>query len=475
MKSLKKILSIFAAFMMVVGLTAANVKAAENGSITITNPDKDATYSLYKIFDATYDATDSAKIAYYVDADKASELPDTLFTVGTTEVDGQYSVQKKEDVADEDLVKWLKENYTKLASTPTATKTGTDIVNNKLTFSDLDYGYYLIVSTLGDDVAITINSANPKVDVIAKNTNGPTITTEAKTIVGVDGRETTAKIGDTVNFQIQFVARNFNTVNEQETKITQYVINDIPTGITLKDDFKITVGSQLLTKDKDYTVKGNTITIPWVNDDTDKTHKYESPVTVTVTYSGVLNEINGENKAEISFNEENPTETKVDVHTVAINLKKVDGTTNEVINGAEFELQDAEENKIAVREATDEEKKAGLDYVVLDHQDRTETEVTIKAGNVTIGGLKENTEYLLKETKAPDGYNILNNAAEVTTNSYKTNGAVNAAVEKNVKNNKGSVLPSTGGMGTTMLYVAGAILMVGAAVIFVTNKRMKHE
>lgn len=44
-----------------------------------------------------------------------------------------------------------------------------------------------------------------------------------------------------------------------------------------------------------------------------------------------------------------------------------------------------------------------------------------------------------------------------------------------ISNNKGSTLPSTGGMGTTMIYIAGAILMVGAAIIFVTNKRMKHE
>ena len=116
-----------------------------------------------------------------------------------------------------------------------------------------------------------------------------------------------------------------------------------------------------------------------------------------------------------------------------------------------------------------------MDYVVLDHQDKAETEATIEAGNVTIGGLKENTSYKLKETKAPDGYNILNDAFPVITNSYKTDGAVSDAVVASVENNKGSTLPTTGGMGTTMLYVVGGILMVGAAILFVTNKRMKHN
>lgn len=206
-------------------------------------------------------------------------------------------------------------------------KTGSDIEDNKLTFSQLDYGYYLIVSTLGDDVAITIDSANPSQDVIAKNTNGPTITDQAKTIVDVTGRETTAKIGDTVNFKVEFVARNFSTKTNVDgttvdTKIKQYKVEDLPTGITLNDDFAVTVGSTLLTKGIDFTVENNIVTIPWENNDADKTHKYESPVTVTITYSGVLNEITGSNTAKISYNDTTPTDSQVDVHTVAINLKK---------------------------------------------------------------------------------------------------------------------------------------------------------
>ena len=108
--------------------------------------------------------------------------------------------------------------------------------------------------------------------------------------------------------------------------------------------------------------------------------------------------------------------------------------------------------------------------------------------------------YDVKETVAPNGYNLLqgsktvtatelssstttikwykdkdgNVTTESTTNEQTTDFKVNVAGQV-IVNTKGAQLPSTGGMGTTMLYVAGAILMVGAAVIFVTNKRMKHE
>ena len=42
----------------------------------------------------------------------------------------------------------------------------------------------------------------------------------------------------------------------------------------------------------------------------------------------------------------------------------------------------------------------------------------------------------------------------------------------NVVNNKGSELPSTGGMGTTIFYVVGSILVLGAAILLITKKRM---
>lgn len=98
--------------------------------------------------------------------------------------------------------------------------------------------------------------------------------------------------------------------------------------------------------------------------------------------------------------------------------------------------------------------------------------MTPENGKIEIRGL-DNVEYVIKEIQAPSGYNLLTESIKFTPGSKDENGTI--VVEKEIINNKGSQLPETGGMGTTMLYVVGGILMVGAAILFVTNKRMKHN
>lgn len=62
---------------------------------------------------------------------------------------------------------------------------------------------------------------------------------------------------------------------------------------------------------------------------------------------------------------------------------------------------------------------------------------------------------------------------DVTANGEKGEGNVNEGSAKvTVVNNKGSELPSTGGMGTTIFYVVGSILVLGAAILLITKKRM---
>ena len=113
-------------------------------------------------------------------------------------------------------------------------------------------------------------------------------------------------------------------------------------------------------------------------------------------------------------------------------------------------------------------------------------------------GLDDGT-YHLKETKAPAGYNLLTNDITVVITAATTNGqswtdgdaakaltalsvtadGKNGSVDDNkgigsitIANNKGATLPSTGGMGTTLFYVLGSILVLGAVVLLVSKKRM---
>ena len=110
------------------------------------------------------------------------------------------------------------------------------------------------------------------------------------------------------------------------------------------------------------------------------------------------------------------------------------------------------------------------------------------AGDITINGLDDATVYYLYETKAPAGYNRLTAAVrfEITATYNDTgdnctsvtatvNNDVQSSVSVNVRNNKGSTLPSTGGIGTTLFYVIGGGLMAVAAVLLVTKKRMNNK
>ena len=105
--------------------------------------------------------------------------------------------------------------------------------------------------------------------------------------------------------------------------------------------------------------------------------------------------------------------------------------------------------------------------------------ITVKGGKVNIYGLAGKT-YTLTETKAPGGYNKLVTPETVNlTEGSKAHATFDANVYKDggvvVKNNAGTVLPSTGGMGTTLFYVIGGGLMVAAVVLLVTKKRMEHK
>ena len=91
-------------------------------------------------------------------------------------------------------------------------------------------------------------------------------------------------------------------------------------------------------------------------------------------------------------------------------------------------------------------------------------------GAATFGGLK-NGDYYLVETKAPDGYNQLTEPHKVTVAGSSTDTATLTATAK-VANSTGTLLPSTGGVGTTIFYVLGAVLVLGAVVLLVTKKRM---
>ncbi len=125
--------------------------------------------------------------------------------------------------------------------------------------------------------------------------------------------------------------------------------------------------------------------------------------------------------------------------------------------------------------------------VVAKGNGKTETDVvgTVQAdGTVTFKGLGAG-EYTITETKTLPGYNTIEpiqftltfNAETktfVSDNEKVTVGEDNM-LDTSIVNQKGSLLPSTGGIGTTIFYIVGAVLVIGAGIILVTKKRMSNE
>ena len=194
-----------------------------------------------------------------------------------------------------------------------------------------------------------------------------------------------------------------------------------------------------------------------------------------------------------------PTDTgetpidKVIVFTYELDVEKVDGTENtKKLSDAEFVLKRNAGENTEYAVVTSGKLEKWVDSIA-----KATKLVTGVEGLVKVAGLDDGT-YYLEETKAPSTYNKLSEDVEivisattannqnwsgtasdaltkidVTANGEKGEGNVNEGSAKvTVVNNKGSELPSTGGMGTTIFYVVGSILVLGAAILLITKKRM---
>lgn len=195
-------------------------------------------------------------------------------------------------------------------------------------------------------------------------------------------------------------------------------------------------------------------------------------------------------------------EDEAHAFTFGLEVKKTDGDTKAPLAGAEFVLyyqrtendqvvnyyaqvitEEMIEAEAVINGKKVEQKDLGVVYGWTTNRDNASILDTDAAGMIAIKGLDEDI-YFLEETKAPAGYNMLeqpiqfeidpvyNDKGELEKVNYKLGTQeVNSNVIP-VENFTGSTLPSTGGVGTTMFYVFGSIMVVAAVVLLVTKKRM---
>lgn len=454
-----------AALVLAMAVPAFAVTNATKGSITIDGTVSGETYTIYRMFKLDSYNAESNTYSYTVES-----AWEGFFKTGAggnyITLDGQghptWNAAKSQDSDKAEFaklaLKWAADN--KITGTE-ETATG-----NTVTFSNLDLGYYLVDSSLG--ALCGLNTTNPDATIKEKNEK-PEIKKEVQTSAGDWSSENNAKIGDTVEYKVEI------KVADGAQKYT--VTDTMSKGLTFNNSsLKVTANDAVTT---DYTLTSTTNGFTLVLPET-YVSTLTKGTTIIVTYNATLNKdavIDGDgnaNEVKLSYgNHQNTVPSKVTTKSYQFDLVKVDGTTNKLLDGAEFELADGETKLSFVKDT------AGNYRVAAAGEDGATTTITVKNGKVNIYGLAGKT-YTLTETKAPDGYNKLVTSETVNlADGSKTHATIVGSVYKDggvvVENHAGTVLPSTGGMGTTLFYVIGGGLMVAAVVLLVTKKRMEHK
>lgn len=471
-KTFKKLFAALLAAALVLAMAVpafAETSANPKGSITIDGTVSGETYTIYKLFDLdSYDTASNAYSYTVVDAWAGFFAPGAAGANYITLTNGHptWKAEKSQDSDKAEFaklaLKWATENKVSAAA-ESQTSTGSDVI-----FSNLDLGYYLVDSSLG--ALCGLNTTTPNVTIKEKN-GQPTIEKEVKN-GDAWGTTNDAKIGDTVEFKITI---------HVEAGAQSYKVTD-----TMEKGLSFISGSVKIDNEA---LNDNNATLTLKQNDGDPTFTLafaDSYVAnkvgqdIVVTYTATLNEnaivAGNKNSATLHYGNKQTVNKETTTYTYEFDLVKVDGTTNKLLDGAKFKLYDATDSVTPIKVVP----VAG-GYRVANGNEAGATEtIAVTGGKVRISGL-DKTTYWLEETKAPDGYNMLTERKPVDL----TNGSNNTTLTSDtwseadhgvaVENNAGTVLPSTGGMGTTLFYVIGGGLMVAAVVLLVTKKRMEHK
>lgn len=524
MKLIKKIAAIMFAFMMVFSLST-NAKAVETtgtGKITVNDAINGQTYTVYRILKLDKDSyepnveesgKDTGIYSYKPNGNWVNFLKDKTAKGGFDyiEIDENDYARWKGDDNDsrraefaKRALAWAKEHAN---DTDTSTKIGA--VNslpangNTVEFTGLDLGYYLVDSSVGALCSLTTTNETA---VVNEKNNVPTINKYVHKANGeflspnVMKKNYTAFYGETITFNV--VINNFKGADNLIIKdnfgdkiklVTTSDGNFVPT-ITLckfnNDQLEDVIN---LRNNTDFTITKNDtdFTIKFLEAGNKKLQEHLD-FDLFITYNAVVNSGVGiediVNTAILTYGDNNTTQDKAYVGSLNIPVLKYTkhGGTVKNLADAQFGLY-KEQNCENVLKFTKDNTTNSYNYDT--NGDVTTTLTSDENGKIQIKGLAEGT-YYLKEIKAPKGYNLLKNPIEVTivpvvdttTNkitaekiTVKKDGTTKEVTKVEVENNTGSLLPSTGGMGTTLIYLIGGALVLGSGIVLANKKRAKAK
>lgn len=469
MKTMRKLFTVLLALAMTLAL-AVSAFAADTGSITITNPQGDHTYTAYKIFDVTYSGdnysytisdTDAAfsTVKTYADV-TANGL--SLTAVANT---NKYNVSIGAGFSAASFAQHLRTNVGSLGTGTAFTK-----VDNTMKASDLTLGYYFVSGTSG---AVCELATAKDIQIRDKN-EVPQIEKS------VDDADRTVEIGQKLTYTI--TGKVPSTTGY--TEFTYQVTDTMTEGLTFNEDVKVTIGSTDVTADATITNNENGF-VASVN-----MMKYQGQIDapVVITYTATVNEKaiqrdKETNTATLKYSN-NPAdktsfkESSVEVEVFSFNIvinKYATGNENTKLEGAKFVLKNAESKYYKYDAAT-----KAVTWVAA-KADATEVS-TDANGAARFDGLQAGT-YNLEETAAPAGYNqltkditiVLDTKGSATINGAASTPGADHSLTAGVANSTGTMLPETGGTGTVIFVALGALAVICAGVFLVTNKRMSKE
>ncbi len=459
MKSMKRIFAVVLAVMMIALMVPFSAGAAvEKKNLTLTCTEKDFTFDVYQL--ATIDGANGAQEIKATDESVVSALK-----------------KSGNDSATAELIKACD-----AATTGLGTKVDTYDAAEAQKVISVDTGIYYI-KAIAKGVATKANSsiavvtADTEVDLATKvATDDVTVTKDISAVNGTatstakDKAVATAGKGDKIEYTL-----TAKVPNSAANPLSDYVIKDtIEEGLTVDmSSIKVYLNdeSTVLAKDTDYTLTGdNSFDVALgKNGDTIMSKFYGQ--TVKVVFTATVNEKatsgtnSNDNEDSVTYKFANSSEVdhnvpgdKVQVFTFLINITKVDSASKAKLAGAAFDLKSGEKT---IAKATSD-----------------------KDGIVNFGVQLNEGTYTVVETKAPAGYVLNPEPVTITitptingsskgyyTLEALTDGTVGTGIVGKEIGNVKVTVPETGGMGTWMFTVGGALLIVAAGVMFIILKK----
>lgn len=470
MKNFKKLFALLITLVMVLGMStnvfAASITITRDSSYNGTEEESGRTYKYYKVFSASYSSNldqgfegghddgepntdqEDGNVSYTATATVAGMLNHTgnrWFDVQEISGSTNKSVTWKDGVeANAENVQaaaaWLIENGAYEAG-----PTPMEFENGNWESGEIDPGYYVVVGDTGKNlIAVTSD-----IEILEKNTYPPQDKTQADEDNPTQrDTDVDVAIGDVITYQAKITIPSTAKVGET------IIVTDTPSkGLDYNDDVCVKVNDGNagvdITKHADAWQAVITVT----QESLGKAVIFEYTMTIN---EEALTDTRRENCLDLNYGDSYTSVTeKVNYTTYFTGIEKVDGGNAETkLEGVKFTLkEDGDEFKVT---------KDG-NYYVPDVNGSSEV-VTDANGLIQIRGLDSDKTYTLTEKETLPGYNLLKE--DVTLKLVEDTGNAfdghDADTYDDVENNKGSLLPSTGSIGTTIFYVIGGAMVVVA-------------